>query len=191
MYQGFMKRGVSIMAIFFGMLAFIAYFGIDELLFCLPVIWFYGFFDGIHRNSLPDEEYMQLKDEYLFVNDDLERLDLKRFRVPVAVLLIFIGGYSLLRTVIYSLVENVENLYWNSPIIYLIDDMLPKTVLSVVIIWLGVYLICGKKKEMEQESFGEKDIFQQEDASVEEPLASAFLQSEETTEEERDGGEEV
>lgn len=191
MYQGFMKRGVSIMALFFGMLALISYFGIDELIFCLPVIWFYGFFDGIHRNSLPDNEYMQLKDGYLFVDDDFGQLDLKKYRIPAAVLLIFIGGYSLIRTFVYGLIINqFEGFYWDSPIVNIIDNVLPKTVLSIVIIWLGVYLISGKKKEIE-EDFKEKTFYQERNNMEGDVPVSTLIQGEEESEDDKDGGEEV
>lgn len=154
MYQGFMKKGLSIMAVFFGLLALIAYIGSDELLFCLPVIWFYGFFDGIHTNSLPDEEFSKLKDEYLFVNAEFDGINWKKFRIPAAILLIFVGGYSLLRSFVDSLVEN-GIFGWNSPIIYAIENMLPKTIFSIAIICLGVYLIRGKKEELDQKEYGD------------------------------------
>lgn len=150
MFQGFMKKGVSIMLLFWGLIALVAYFGIDEMLFCLPVIWFYGFFDGIHTNSLPDEEFATLKDEYLFVNNDFEGINLKKFRVPAAVLLIFVGVYSLFRVFINALL-NCGIVYWDSPIVYALDNMVPKMIFSVAIICLGLYLIRGKKAELEKE----------------------------------------
>lgn len=167
MYQGFMKRGVSIMIVFFGMLALISYLGIDELIFCLPIIWFYGFFDGIHLNSLPDNEYAQLRDEYLFMSDDLPQLKLKKLRVPAAIVLILLGSYSLFRTAInYLIYEDI--LFWDSPVVNLIYDIFPKILFSILIIFLGVYLIVGKKKEMENE----EDDFYQRDRSY---FASDFL----------------
>lgn len=167
MYQGFMKRGVSIMIVFFGMLALISYLGIDELIFCLPIIWFYGFFDGIHLNSLPDNEYAQLRDEYLFMSDDLPQLKLKKLRVPAAIVLILLGSYSLFRTAInYLIYEDI--LFWDSPAVNLVYDIFPKILFSIFIIFLGVYLIVGKKKEMENE----EDDFYQRDRSY---FASDFL----------------
>ena len=159
MYQGFMKRGVSIMVVFFGMLALISYFGIDELIFCLPIIWFYGFFDGIHLNSLPDSEYAQLRDEFLFMSDELPQLRLKKLRVPAAVTLILLGGYGLFRTIINYMIWE-ELLFWDSPAARLIYDLLPKMLFSVLIIFIGVYLIAGKKKEMEDEDYEEDGFYQ-------------------------------
>ena len=150
MYQGFMKKGVSIMVVFWGLIALIAYFEIDEMVFCLPVIWFYGFFDGIHTNSLPDEEFAILKDEYLFIHNDFNGINLKKFRMPAAVLLIFVGAYSLLRVFVGGLLES-HIFYWDSPIIYVMDNMLPKTIFSIAIIWFGLYLIRGKKEELDKE----------------------------------------
>lgn len=156
MYQGFLKRGVSIMLLFFGTLALTSYFRIDDLVFCLPVIWFYGFFDGIHRNALPDSEYAKLTDEYLFVNDDIATFNMKKFRIPVAVLLIIIGGFGLLRMSMEILIEN-GILTWNSILVSVLNDMLPRTIFSIAIIWFGIYLIRGKRQEIEQEVLEENE----------------------------------
>ena len=153
MYQGFMKRGTSIMLIFFGFVTLIAYLRIDELLFLLPVIWCYGFFDSIHCNSLPDSEYSQLRDEFLFVEHEMRPLRLRKFRIPVAVLLIIFGVYSLIRMFVNSLYYS-ELIPWDSDIMFFVDEMLPKVGFSVAIIGLGVYLICGKTKETFQEDLG-------------------------------------
>ncbi len=178
MYQGFMKRGVSIMTIFFGILTLISFSQLDELIFCLPIIWFYGFFDGIHRNSLPDFEYVQLKDDFLFINEEIKPLQLKKFRIPVAVLFIFFGAYSLIKLIIYMLISN-DFLFWDSPIVRMIDTFFPQTIFSVLIILLGVYLIIGKKKEMEQENFEENAFFYEKDNSpAEEYPESLLMQSE-------------
>jgi len=171
MYQGFMKRGVSIMLIFFGMLALISYLGIDELIFCLPVIWCYGFFDGIHLNSLPDSEYEQLQDEYLFINvsDKMPQIRLKKLRIPAAVVLILFGSYSLFRTVINFMIYE-GFLFWDSPVTNLVYDSFPKVLFSVLIIVLGIYLIIGKKKEMEEY---EENVYQKEGSY----LGAGFLNS--------------
>jgi len=126
---------------------------LDELALFVPVIWFYSFFDGLHRNSLPDEEYVQLKDEYLFVEGEFGKLNLKRYRIPAAVLLIFLGGYSLLHVLIEFLIR-MDLIYWDSFWDYLYYDI-PKVLFSVLIICLGIFLIRGKRVEMEQEDGGE------------------------------------
>ena len=43
MYLGYLKRGLSIMCAFWGIIAIASAFYFDVLLFCLPVIWAFAF----------------------------------------------------------------------------------------------------------------------------------------------------
>ena len=159
MYQGFIKRGVSIMTLFFGWIMVCAFFGIDEALLLAIVIWFFGFFDSLHRNSLTDAERELLKDGFIFIQgNEMEHFSLRGFRIPAAILLIFFGSYSLLQLVIGELID-AGFLFWDTGIVRLVYDRLPKMVFSFVIIFLGIYLIMGRKKEiMEQEENGEENF---------------------------------
>lgn len=148
MYQGYIKRGVSIMTIFFACIAICAFLRIDEGLLCTPVIWFFGFFDSLHRNSLTDAERELLEDEYIFIpKEEMKTISLKGFRIPVAVLLIFFGGYSLLQIVVEELI-NAGFLFWDSTIVYMVRYNLSRMVFSFIIIFLGIHLIMGKKEEI-------------------------------------------
>ena len=101
------------------------------------------------------------------MSDDLPQLKLKKLRVPAAIVLILLGSYSLFRTAInYLIYEDI--LFWDSPVVNLVYDIFPKILFSILIIFLGVYLIVGKKKEMENE----EDDFYQRDRSY---FASDFL----------------
>ena len=51
-------------------------------------------------------------------------------------------------------------MFWDSPAARLIYDLLPKMLFSVLIIFIGVYLIAGKKKEMEDEDYEEDGFYQ-------------------------------
>lgn len=160
MYQGYIKRGVSIMTVFFAWLAICVFLQIDEALFLAPVIWFFGFFDSLHRNSLTDIEREALKDEYIFIQkEELKQISLKGFRIPVAILLIFLGCYSLLVLAVDQLID-AGFLFWDSTIVYIVRYNLPKMVFSFVIIFLGIHLIMGKKKEItgSEERQGEENL---------------------------------
>ena len=148
MYQGFLKRGVSIMALFFGWLMLCAFFAVEECMVFAPVIWFFGFFDSLHRNSLTEVERAELKDGFIFIHDDdVENLNLKKFRIPVAILLIFLGSYSLLQLAVGWMVD-AGFLHWGSGIVGLVYDRLPKMVFSFAILFLGMHLIMGRKMEI-------------------------------------------
>ena len=46
MYQGYMKRGLSLLLLFFVILAVSGFLGLAALAFFLPVVWLYAFFDS-------------------------------------------------------------------------------------------------------------------------------------------------
>ena len=52
MYLGLMKRGLAIMVIFWGAIAIMSTIGLEMLLFALPVLWFYSFFDTLTLRNL-------------------------------------------------------------------------------------------------------------------------------------------
>ena len=66
MYMGFMKRGLSIMALFWGMIAVATCLNIGPLTIVLPVIWCYSFFEVHNMNGMTDEEFYALVDDYVF-----------------------------------------------------------------------------------------------------------------------------
>ena len=70
MYLGFMKRGVSMMCLFLGWFAFCGVTGFSIGMCLLPVMWFYSFFQVHNLVSLPDEEFYQQEDDYLFLHMD-------------------------------------------------------------------------------------------------------------------------
>ena len=70
MYLGFMKRGVSMMCLFLGWFAFCGFTGFNIGMCLLPVMWFYSFFQVHNLVSLPDEEFYQQEDDYLFLHMD-------------------------------------------------------------------------------------------------------------------------
>lgn len=159
MYQGFLKRGTSLMLLFFGEICLANMLYIDWLLCALPVIWCYAFFDSININSLSDEEFGRLKDGYLFIEDvNSFNFSMSKFRVPAAVVLIITGSYILLENMLYIL-ENVFGMPFRMGIIYRVMDYFPRFVFSVVIILIGLYLIKGKKAQLDNDDmyFKEKD----------------------------------
>lgn len=65
MYQGYMKRGVSLLLGFFVILAIAGFLGLGAVAFFLPVVWLYAFFDSYNlRSRILDGTAPQ--DEYLF-----------------------------------------------------------------------------------------------------------------------------
>lgn len=154
MYMGFMKMGLSLMALF------LLVFGIGNLLdsniFLLAdmLIWFYSFFHVHNIAGMPDDQFAALQDDYLIHTADLKRMGMKgnnAYRKIMAAVLIFLGVVLLWKDVVFHLIrkylglsDTVKDILWD------VNDLLPKLVISIVIIVLGIRMIRGKKKELEE-----------------------------------------
>ncbi len=144
MFLGFMKRGISLMAIFFGAIGLAGFLQLDILLFVVPIIWFYSFFDAMNKNALTKEELNELPDHFLGIEDgDLQLFSKRKSRMVIAVALIVIGVYSLVQ-MIWNLLGDVfgELPYWLYEGIFY-DT--PRVLFSLVIIIVGFYLIGVRK----------------------------------------------
>ena len=152
MYLGFMKRGVSMMCLFLGWFAFCGVTGFSIGMCLLPVMWFYSFFQVHNLVSLPDEEFYQQEDDYLFLHmDKIVGVDKwERGKVKfIAAALIFIGGYTIVNTVWRSFWNALPDWLYNE--LYVIRDGVPRIVISLILIAFGVYLIRGKKEKLYKE----------------------------------------
>lgn len=152
MYLGFMKRGVSMMCLFLGWFAFCGVTGFSIGMCLLPVMWFYSFFQVHNLVSLPDEEFYQQEDDYLFLHmDKIVGVDKwERGKVKfIAAALIFIGGYTIVNTVWISFWNALPDWLYNE--LYVIRDGVPRIVISLILIAFGVYLIRGKKEKLYKE----------------------------------------
>ncbi|MDF2543657.1 MAG: hypothetical protein K0S47_3375 [Herbinix sp.] len=149
MYMGFMKKGVSIMALFFFLIFLSTWLNLGPLMFIMPLIWFYSFFDVHNLRAMPDDEFYALEDDFLFIEDgskDKIKSIAIRYRNLIGLILIVIG-FSTLWNNLYDL------LYAAFPgafmiALYNVGHLFPQTVVGAAIIALGVYLIRGKKKEL-------------------------------------------
>ncbi|MBW6411615.1 hypothetical protein [Clostridium weizhouense] len=150
MYMGFMKIGLSFMSMFFFLIFLSSWIGIGELLFILPLIWFYSVFDCANKASLNDNELLLLEDKYLFSIDKLVTLDKNIFekrRLVIGIVLLFLG--------IYLVSDNILNIlhpYISTEFGSVIRNFMrkaPQIIIGVAIVTLGVKLIMGKKKERE------------------------------------------
>ncbi len=151
MYQGFLKRGTSLMSLFFAEILLACMVNIDWLLLGLPVIWAYAFFDSINTNSLPDEDFNKLKDGYLFTEYSGNfKIQSSKLRVPAAVVLILMGGYILLENIVYML-RSLFGYSYHWWLMDLVFDYFPRLAFAAAVIIAGLYLIKGKKIQMDND----------------------------------------
>ena len=62
MYMGFFKQGISIMTLFWAIIAIAGGLNISSLVIFLPVLWFYSFFHVHNLKELPEEEFYAIED---------------------------------------------------------------------------------------------------------------------------------
>ncbi len=151
MFMGFMKRGLSLMSLFFLIIFLSSWLGIGPLLYVLPVLWFYSFFDCINMAWAGDQEFSRFEDRYLFKTESLSRLNEKlagRGGLYCGILLLFFGIYLIFSKTIsrfYGVLKpEVADLFSD------VISVFPQIFLGAVIIVIGIRLIVGKKKELEK-----------------------------------------
>lgn len=170
MYNGFMKLGVSFMGLFFGLWMVASVINIGPIAFLAPVIWFYAFFDCINKVFQDDDEFYIQEDYYLISRENLEKMNLDIFRgrnLIVGILLIIVGIYALWNNVVLSVISRYhllpEAVY---EVLVNLGYIIPQLVVAGLIIWAGITLITGKKKELEAENVtmipAEQDIIKTE-----------------------------
>ena len=71
MYMGFFKQGISIMTLFWAIIAIAGGLNISSLVIFLPVIWFYSYFHVHNLKELPEEEFYAIEDSYIFHLDQI------------------------------------------------------------------------------------------------------------------------
>lgn len=149
MYFGLYRCGISLMLAFVLVLVLPMSLNIGELSLLAVVLWFYSFLHTHNLRSMHPEAFQCLEDRYFW-----ERLmpwgevtikwD-RKLRRGLAIVLILLGAYLVVQN-LYSIVAGL--LPW-----YIVDALwhLPRLAVGVLIIALGLWLISGKKREMERE----------------------------------------
>lgn len=150
MYMGFMKRGVSFMGLFFLTIFLSSWLGIGPLMYLLPVLWFYAFFECINITSASPEEFSLLRDSYLFQSGSspvVTSAYSRRLAFYGGILLVLFGVYLIMSMIRYNLSDYMTS---NAAKVYsTVMAVFPQLFFGVVIILIGIRLIVGKKKELE------------------------------------------
>ena len=151
MYLGFLKNGGSLMVLFFLSVA-LAFSSQVEVFYLLTAgIWFFCFFHARNYANTTEEEFYSLSDRPVW--EELTGREVFRFKSAsgrkwAAVLLIVIGAFSLWRYLSYMVLELIPDELWDQ--VYPMVDRLPNMAVSVLFIVIGVWMIAGKKKELDR-----------------------------------------
>lgn len=163
MYQGYMKRGLSLIGMFCAGCAMAIL--LDGLALVLPVIWMYSFFDTFNlraqlgAGNAPEDDYL--------VHFDLENERLRQFMKDSHKLvgwgLIALGALVLYENIVMS---TLGDIMWrwgqNSPIFrafYLMMKDLPQIMFCVALIVCGVWLVRGPRAAQKPEAAEKPEDF--------------------------------
>ena len=146
MYQGYMKRGLSILIVFAIFAGLFATVGTPIFAIPLPVIFIYSFFDTFNIRSLIGSED-KLEDKYIWEGNQLfdisKSLKSSNTKKIIGFALIFIGIYillvNMLPNILYTLNLNVIARYINRLSSYFVP-----IAIALLSIFLGIKLIRKK-----------------------------------------------
>ena len=168
MYQGYMKRGLSLITMFCLFIILGSTTGLDALVVGCIVVYMYSFFDTLNlRAQLAAEKAPE--DDYL-VHFDPQDKRLARMMMDSHKLV----GWCLIATgalIAYEqiIMNTLGDILWRwgqkAPVwraIYLVMDQLPEVVLCVVLILCGIWLVHGPRaKKAAPEAAPEETDFQE------------------------------
>lgn len=153
MYQGYMRRGVSLLAMGCLLIAVASALNLGELAIFLPLLWLYAFFDAYNIHGQTDEQVGTNPDGWLFglSSMDNEKLSML-YRGKHSIIgwaLVILGAVALYNTVASNWLYN-----WMPDWLYtLVRYDLPRIAMILFIIALGIWFIRGPKARSGEEDY--------------------------------------
>ena len=147
MYQGYMKRGLSLITMF--CVAFGAGTLLEVLYVAMPIVWMYSFFDTFNlraqiiADTAPEDDYLVHFDPH---DKRLARALLDSHKLVGWLLIAFGALIAYQNLIMNTLGDLVYRWGHSSPVfraLYLVMDSLPDVVVCVVLIVCGVWLVKG------------------------------------------------
>ncbi len=148
MYMGFMRNGLSLMIIFALSIVLPIVLRLSDVFFvAIPITYAFSFFHARNVAHMDDDEFMAMEDNTVWdeFSDGRMRVTSSTQRKILAAVLILCG--------LAALWQSAESLMWE-----LIPDIwrdinpaihaMPRMVIAVVIIIIGIHLVRGKKREL-------------------------------------------
>lgn len=148
MYLNMMKKGLAIMVMFWSVIAVTALLSMEALLFILPIIWFYSFFDTFNSARYNYDQRLQLDHRFgeMFIAGGWVTQSMTVFKgkapVYVAAGLIALGSYLLWRAIVSPILWYITLPDWA----YQILRNIPNTFVAIAIITAGVLMLKREKK---------------------------------------------
>ncbi len=151
MYLGFMKMGLTLMGLFFALIALAALLNMPSILFVLAVVWFYSFFHVHNLAGLTDEEFLETEDQFLFNLDVFfgpEGKNIEKYRKTIAIVLIVIGVLLFWNGMKDLLFSFLPDEVWR--FLLRAESRVLKILMGSAIVVGGIRMIIGKKEELKE-----------------------------------------
>ena len=153
MYMGFMKKGISLMAVFILCFVVPSVLRVSDVFILFAVlVWFYSFFHARNLAACKEEEFQQLSDEYVlssFIEGREIKITNPSLRKWGAIILIVYGVTQLWHTIARWIYYLIPDHMWEAASMFV--DEVPQVLVALVIIIIGFKLIAGKKEELNGE----------------------------------------
>ena len=177
MYQGYMKRGISILTAFCAVFALAVFLEIGALAVLMIPLWLFSFFDSYNLRGQTDAQAESNPDAYLFGLSDMDSRrmsDLLRKRHSLV-------GWGLVILGVYVFYTTAAD--WVTDFFYQFFDAwwigrilsydVPRLAVTVGIIALGVWFIRGPKKAEDIPAFTPPEEPADGDVEAEKPAEEA------------------
>lgn len=150
MYQGYMKRGLSLMLAFWGLLAVAFFLNIEALVVFLIPAWLYTFFDSYNLRARQESGAAE-DDGFLFGISDVDNEKLsalcRQRHSLIGWALVALGLWMLYERVARRLLDALQYYFEVAGWLYsFLNYDVPRLVVTMGIIALGLWFIRGPKK---------------------------------------------
>lgn len=162
MYMGFFKMGLSLMSLFFAIIAVTATFNLPMLSFAFIIVWAYSFFHSHNIASLNDEDFSKFNDHYFFGLDNVanSQLNSAKYRKYFGIGLIVCGILMLWNTAIDILIPilrlSLPHDIYN--ILSRIISTVPTLFFSILVFYFGIKMLRGKNKPLAGEGQSKSEV---------------------------------
>ena len=156
MYLNMMKKGLVLMTLFCGIGFIAGFFNIELLLFLVPVIWFYSFFDALNSGHFTYEERKEADASFFMDIEHVFSQDMgslfQKSHLFFGIILVLAGVYLLIGRVFNGLIWQLDEYL---PGLHGAFHNFPTLLIAIFIIVWGIRLVKGDKKPEKPADFKE------------------------------------
>ena len=165
MYFGLYRQGISLMLCFLAITFVPIFVNLSVFSILAVVLWFYSFLHVHNLRHMPAEEFARMEDKCVWEGLNIN-IKWNSTNKTALALVHIIGGAFLLWDNTMDLLRCILPYSWFSSLIYDLSYRLPRIAVSLVVIFLGLKLIGGRKKELEQEEAADDTVTEYTDIPV-------------------------